>query len=82
LGALGDDRDIGEEGVEVVALAGESHFAVPDYDAHGASSYRLREKERKGIYAEGAETKRSQRREEKTKRDFSLRRPTRSQERT
>ncbi len=35
LGALGDDRDIGVEGVEVEALPGEGHFAVPDYDSHG-----------------------------------------------
>ena len=35
LGAFGDDRDIGAEGVEMMALAREGHFAVPDYDSHG-----------------------------------------------
>jgi hypothetical protein len=52
LGAFGDYGDVGAEGVEVVALARQGHFAVPDYDAHGGSSYRVREKERKGFYTE------------------------------
>ena len=35
LGAFGDYGDVGAEAVEVVALAREAHFAVPDDDAHG-----------------------------------------------
>ena len=35
LGALGDDRDVGAEGVEVLPLAGQGHFAIPDDDAYG-----------------------------------------------
>jgi len=38
LGALGDDGDIGAEGVEMLALVGKGHFAIPNDDAHGGSA--------------------------------------------
>ena len=33
-GTLGDYGDVGVEAVEVLPLARQGHFAVPDYDSH------------------------------------------------
>jgi len=35
LGAFGDDGDIGVKVVEVLSLARQGHFAIPDDDSHG-----------------------------------------------
>jgi hypothetical protein len=35
LGAFGDDGDIGAKIVEVLSLARQGHFAIPDDDSHG-----------------------------------------------
>jgi hypothetical protein len=35
LGAFGDDGDIGVKVVEVLSLARQAHFAIPDDDSHG-----------------------------------------------
>ena len=53
LRALGDDRDIGAEGVEVVALAGEGHFAVPDDNAHEGNVRGSEEEDDECVNAEG-----------------------------